>query len=124
MMLTRAKQRLGELMEFVRQVAVDPRIPERDKAVVLALLALIISPIDLVPDWIPIFGVMDDFVLMAVVLDYFFNVLGDEILLSHWPWGMKSFAVTRRMARMIAAITPEWARKRIWKFEGSPYRRG
>lgn len=111
------------LRDFVRAVAEDPRIPSRDKTVVLALLALIISPVDLIPDWIPIIGLLDDVVLVAVVLDYFFNVLDDEILLSHWPWDMAAFTRTRRGARFVAALTPGWLRTRIWKFASSPYSR-
>jgi len=83
---------LKQLIEFIKNVAKDERIPERDKTILLALLALIISPIDFIPDWIPIFGVLDDFVMIALVLDYFFNHIDQVILLSHYPWGMKSFA--------------------------------
>ena len=108
-------------IEFVKNVAKDERIPERDKKVLLGLLALIVSPIDLIPDWIPIFGVMDDFVMIALVLDYFFNHIDQEILLSHYPWGMKSFARLRRTARFIALIVPNQLKSKIWKFKPSIY---
>lgn len=111
-----------KLIQFIRAVAEDERIPARDKKVVLGMLALVLSPVDLIPDWIPIFGVLDDVVIIAIVLDYFFNILDNEILLSHYPWGMKSFVTVRNIARVIARLTPATIKNRLWKYEASPYR--
>ncbi len=111
-----------KLVEFIKAVATDERIPARDKKVLMVLTALVISPFDIIPDWIPVLGMMDDIVIIAIILDYLFNVLEPEILLSHYPWGMKSFTRTRAAARLIAIITPGWVKRRIWKFEGSPYK--
>lgn len=111
-----------KLVDFIRKVAADDRIPPRDKKVLLALTALVISPVDIIPDWIPVFGLLDDMVLIAVILDYLFNVLDEEILLSHYPWGMKSFVRMRATARMIATFTPGFIKKKIWQYEGSPYK--
>lgn len=113
---------LKQLIQFIRNVAEDERIPARDKKVVLALLALVLSPFDIIPDWIPIIGVMDDLVLIAIVLDYFFNVLDQEILLSHYPWGLKSFTSIKRIAHVIAILTPPALKNRIWKYQPSPYK--
>jgi uncharacterized membrane protein YkvA (DUF1232 family) len=110
-----------DLAQFIKDVAHDPRIPARDKKILLALVALIISPIDLIPDWIPIIGLLDDIILLAIVLDYFFEVLDSEILLSHYPWGMKSFTRVRRASRWVSRLTPNAIKDRIWKFEKSPY---
>lgn len=113
---------LKNLFQFIKDVAQDERIPDRDKKVILACLALIISPIDIIPDWIPIIGLLDDIVLLAIVLDYFFEVLDQEILLSHYPYGMKSFTAVRRMSRTISWMTPNWVKAMVWKYEKSPYK--
>ena len=110
-----------DLHEFIRNVANDERIPARDKKLLLAFVALIISPVDLIPDWIPVIGLLDDLIILALVLDYLFNILDNEILLSHYPWGMKSFAAIRRTARLLALLTPGFIKSKIWKYEGSPY---
>jgi uncharacterized membrane protein YkvA (DUF1232 family) len=111
-----------KLSQFVRDVANDERIPARDKKILLALVALIASPLDLIPDWIPILGQLDDLIVLALILDYFFNVLEADILLSHYPWGMKSFVTVQRFSRMIAVLTPAPIKKRLWAFQASPYR--
>ncbi|HEX4922917.1 MAG TPA: YkvA family protein [Bdellovibrionales bacterium] len=114
---------IKELIAFIKAVANDPRIPERDKTVLLALLALVISPVDLIPDWIPFFGQLDDFVIVAIVLDYLFNHLDQQILLSHYPWGMKSYVRIRKTAQLVAQITPSWVKNKIWSFKPSVYDR-
>ena len=110
-----------EVTQFIKDVANDSRIPSRDKKVVLALVAYIVSPIDLIPDWIPILGALDDIIVLAIILDYFFNVLDQDILLSHFPWNMKRFTRIRRVARTITILTPSPIKQLIWKFEASPY---
>lgn len=110
-----------DFKNFVKDVAADPRIPQKDKAIILALLALIISPIDFIPDWIPVIGQLDDFVMIALVIDYFFFVLDHEVLLSHYPWGMKSFTRMRLFAKVLHLFIPKYLKKKLWSYVGSPY---
>lgn len=112
---------LRDLINFLKAVAADTRIPERDKVVLTALIALVLSPFDIIPDWIPFFGLLDDIIILAVVSDYFFNLLDQQLLLSHWPWGMKSFVRIRRGARVIAKLVPTALSNRIWAYKPKIY---
>jgi uncharacterized membrane protein YkvA (DUF1232 family) len=112
---------LTDLKDFIKNVAQDKRIPERDKKVILAMLALIISPFDIIPDFIPVFGLLDDVILLSIVLDYFFQVLDQEILLSHYPWGMKSFVQLKKIAHFLQIFVPRFVKKKLWSYVGSPY---
>src|SRR5687768_1462543 len=111
----------SDLKKFLVDVANDERIPSRDKKLLLALIGLVISPIDLIPDWIPIFGLLDDVIILSVILDYFFRVLDSQVLLSHYPWDMKSFARLRAVARGMEFIVPRFIKKRLWQYVGAPY---
>lgn len=110
-----------DLIGFLKNVASDERIPERDKKVLLAMMALVLSPFDIIPDWIPVFGQLDDLIILAIIMDYFFQVLDDRILLSHWPWGMKSFVQIRGIARLLQFFVPRFVKKRMWAYVGDPY---
>jgi uncharacterized membrane protein YkvA (DUF1232 family) len=110
-----------DLKDFLINVAHDERIPSRDKKILLALIALIISPVDFIPDWIPVLGQLDDLVMLSIILDYFFRVLDSRILLSHYPWGMKSFAKLRSIARLTQFFVPNFIKKKLWSFVGDPY---
>lgn len=111
----------NDLKDFLKNVANDERIPARDKKILLAMIALILSPFDIIPDWIPAFGILDDIILLSIILDYFFTVLDSRILLSHYPWGMKSFAKLRSVARTMEFFVPKFVKKRLWSFVGDPY---
>lgn len=110
-----------DLKDFLVNTANDERIPSRDKKVLLALIALIISPFDLIPDWIPIFGLLDDLVILSIILDYFFSVLDSNLLLSHFPWDMKAFARVRAIARGLQFFVPRFLKRKLWTYVGEPY---
>lgn len=110
-----------DIKDFLTNTANDERIPSRDKKIVLALVALIISPLDLIPDWIPIIGLLDDVIVLSVVLDYFFSVLDSRILLSHFPWDMKAFARLRGISRALQFLVPRFLKKKLWTYVGEPY---
>lgn len=110
-----------DLKKFLMDVANDERIPARDKKVLLAMIALLISPIDLIPDWIPVIGLLDDLIIFSFIMDYFFTVLDSNVLLSHYPWDMKSFARLRAIARGMQFFVPGFLKKRLWTYVGDPY---
>lgn len=112
---------LKDLRDFLFNTARDPRIPERDKKVLLGMIALLLSPFDLIPDWIPLFGILDDLIIFSIVMDYFFTVLDQNILLSHYPWGMKSFVRLKSITHVTQFFVPRFVKKKLWKYVGSPY---
>ena len=114
---------IKKFIKFLKDVANDPSIPERDKKVLLAMIVLVVSPVDIIPDWIPIIGLLDDLVILAIILDYFFEILDTEVLLRHYPFGMKSFAAMRRFSRLITALSPAFIRDHVWKYKGDIYKK-
>jgi len=110
-----------DLVQFLKNVSNDARIPERDKAVLVALVTLLISPFDLIPDWIPFFGQLDDLIIISLILDYFFKVLDSQILLSHWPWNMKMFVRIKKISQILEFFIPKILKKKLWKYVGTPY---
>jgi uncharacterized membrane protein YkvA (DUF1232 family) len=112
---------LKNLKDFLVNTANDKRIPDRDKKILLAMIALLISPFDIIPDWIPVFGLLDDVIIVSIILDYFFTVLDSSILLSHFPWDMKAFARLRAIARAMQLFVPRFVKKKLWSYVGDPY---
>jgi hypothetical protein len=106
---------------FLVDTANDERIPSRDKKVLLAMVALLISPFDIIPDWIPFFGVLDDVIILSLIMDYFFSVLDSKIILSHFPWDMKAYSRLKRMATLMQSFVPKFLKKKLWAYIGDPY---
>jgi len=60
-------------------------VPRRAKAALWLLLPYLASPIDLVPDFIPVLGHLDDAVLVAAALAYVVRRSGREVVEELWP---------------------------------------
>jgi uncharacterized membrane protein YkvA (DUF1232 family) len=63
----------------------DPRVPLRAKIVLGATALYLASPIDLVPDFIPIAGSLDDAIVAAFALRFVVRASSPEIVAEHWP---------------------------------------
>jgi uncharacterized membrane protein YkvA (DUF1232 family) len=81
-----------------KRLAGDPRVPRRHKAVLLFVAAYLAMPIDLVPDFIPVAGQLDDAVLVALALRSLVRAAGSDVVAEHWPGPPSSLAVVLRMA--------------------------
>jgi uncharacterized membrane protein YkvA (DUF1232 family) len=55
-------------LALVRRLAADPATPRRHRLLLLALSAYLVSPIDLIPDFIPVLGQLDDAIAVLIVL--------------------------------------------------------
>ena len=79
-----------------RRLLGDERIPRRRKLALAALLGYLASPIDLVPDFIPVVGVLDDALAVALVLRFVLRAADDDLLAEHWPGPPQALALLRR----------------------------
>lgn len=76
-----------EIPSFARLLwglARDPRVSKADKAIVAGALVYTVLPADLIPDWVPGLGEVDDLVLVALALSRLLNNAGEDVLLDHW----------------------------------------
>src|SRR4029079_1630934 len=82
---------------LVKRLMGDPRVPRRRKLLLAALAVYLASPIDLVPDFVPVAGQLDDAILVALVLRAILRAGGAELLTEHWPGPERSLDVIRRL---------------------------
>ncbi|HYH81911.1 MAG TPA: DUF1232 domain-containing protein [Longimicrobium sp.] len=65
-------------------LARDPRVSKTDKALVVGVLVYAALPADVIPDWIPGLGEMEDLFLLALALSRLLTNAGEEVLEDHW----------------------------------------
>ena len=75
---------LPNLFALFRGLARDPRLPRRSRFLLLFAAAWIASPIDLIPEFIPFLGPLDDAVVAALVLRHVLKKTGPEVIRDHW----------------------------------------
>ena len=86
-----------DVMRLLRSIIGDRSTPLDVRAVLVLLLVWIISPIDLIPEFIPVLGPLDDVVVAAVALRYTRRRLGIEALRRRWAGSDEGFALLVRM---------------------------
>ena len=89
---------LPDLVRLVRRLAADRSLPRGVRVRLWLLLGYLLSPIDLVPDVLPVVGYADDAVLVAWVLRSVVRRAGDAALVRHWPGSAAGLTVIRRLA--------------------------
>ncbi|RPJ75673.1 MAG: hypothetical protein EHM20_08565 [Alphaproteobacteria bacterium] len=109
------------LQSFISDTYRDQRIPARDKKVIIFILIILVLRTLFVSDWIPYFGILDILFLMGVIGDYFFRILDQNLLLSHYPWGMKSFARIKRFANFLGIFAPYFVTDHLWEYTKDPF---
>jgi uncharacterized membrane protein YkvA (DUF1232 family) len=74
---------IPDCLVLVERLLRDPRVPRRRKLLLVLLVAYLAMPIDLVPDFIPVAGQLDDAILVALVLRAVLRSGGDDLLQEH-----------------------------------------
>ena len=109
-----ALPRLGRMLI---SLAADRDVPTAAKVVLAAMAVYLVSPIDLIPDFVPWLGYLDDVILAAVVVDGVLNYVDRALLLRYWPGSADSLERLAAVARRLARWVPNRVKARIF---GSP----
>jgi uncharacterized membrane protein YkvA (DUF1232 family) len=81
-----------------KRLLTDPRVEWWRKVVLVLVIAYVASPIDLVPDFIPIAGQLDDAILIVLAIRVLLRGGGPRLLSEHWPGPARSLEFIRRLA--------------------------
>jgi uncharacterized membrane protein YkvA (DUF1232 family) len=68
-----------------RRLRKDPRVPRRAKIALLVAVLWVLSPIDLIPEFLPVIGPLDDVVAVVLLLRYAARSIPRPVLLAAWP---------------------------------------
>jgi uncharacterized membrane protein YkvA (DUF1232 family) len=90
----------------------DPRVPARWKVASALALVYLALPFDLVPDFIPVLGQLDDAILVALVLRGLLRSAGPLLVREHWPGPAALLAPLERLASAVPAPGGGWRHPR------------
>jgi uncharacterized membrane protein YkvA (DUF1232 family) len=79
----------------------DPRVPWYAKAIAFAVAGYALSPIDLIPDFIPVFGYLDDLIIVPLGIWLVLSLIPDEVMAEYRA---KASAAAQRPVSKSAAI--------------------
>src|SRR5664279_1554949 len=87
---------IPDLIRLTRSLLADRGTPRRVKVALGGLLIYLLSPIDLIPDFIPVLGSVDDLAITALVLRWAGRRVGPTELHRHWTGTDAGFALLLR----------------------------
>jgi len=85
------------VLRLIRRLAADPDLPRGVRIRLGALLVYLASPIDLIPDFVPVLGYADDAIIVTAVLRSVARRAGVSAVRAHWPGTDDGFAALARL---------------------------
>jgi uncharacterized membrane protein YkvA (DUF1232 family) len=89
---------LPDLLRLIRRLVADKSLPTGVRIRLFLLLVYLLSPIDLVPDVMPVIGYADDALIIALVLRSVVRRAGPDALDRHWPGNPAALVLLHRLA--------------------------
>ncbi len=96
--LGEAKRFVPDLVRLIRSLSNDASTGRGVRWRLILLLAYLASPVDLVPDFIPVLGYADDVILVAIALRSVVRHAGPDVLVQHWNGSLSGLAIVKRLA--------------------------
>jgi len=87
--------------------------------VVGAAVAYVASPIDLIPEFIPVIGLADDLLLMTFAIHHIVEVAGEDIVLEHWDGSRDLLELVRSILDVASDFVPARLRRTIARLSGA-----
>lgn len=75
---------LPDLFMLISRLLADKRVPVRKKLFLAGVVAYVMSPLDIIPDFIPFFGYTDDLFLVLFSLDKMLNEVAPDVVSENW----------------------------------------
>ena len=91
---------LPDVLRLLRRLAADRTLPWTVRARVWIAIAWLISPIDLIPEFLPVIGPADDIIVVAILLRSLIRRAGPETVQRHWPGTPDGLAVLARLCKL------------------------
>lgn len=109
---------LPDLFHFSIKLLFDPKVKTEKKGALLGAIIYVISPIDLIPDVLPVFGLLDDLVVLTLGLNSLLDAKDDEYLKvainKYWAGEMSVFELTHHIIDVLNH-TVEFLPRRVMK---------
>lgn len=105
---------IPDLGKLLFRLSRDPRVPRRQKLIFAGVALYLAVPFDIVPDWLPGIGHLDDLVLIAIALDAMVNRVPEEIIAEHWDGEKEALDTIREILEIATSFVPERVRRRLF----------
>lgn len=111
---------LPSTIHLVRGLQKDPRVPRKFKVLMFLFLGYLVCPMDLIPDWFPGIGHLDDWLLALVLLNALLDAVPEEVVREHWDHSWDIVGLARR----VRPLMPTSVARQLLSWSGEAWRWG
>jgi len=104
---------LPNLIKLLYRLLRDRRVPLGRRLAMGGVAAYVVSPIDLIPDFVPVVGGIDDLLVVAFAVDYLLQASPDEVIAAHWDGTEDGLELVRGVAAWGVEMLPDRLRNLI-----------
>ena len=102
------------LATLVASLMADRRVPTKAKATLAGAAAYLAMPFDLIPDFIPVLGYLDDLVLVILLFDGVLNQIDEAIVAEYWKGDPSTLQRLQAVSRRAARFIPCWIKRKLF----------
>ena len=107
---------LPNILKLLARLVRDPRVDRRRRLVALGAVAYAVSPVDLIPEAIPVLGKVDDLVVAILAVRMLLDGAQEELLAEHWDGPPEVLEIFDDLVGWVAGLVPKrvgWAFSRV-----------
>ena len=104
---------LRELPNFLKlllRLLRDARVSKLDRMLFGTVIAYVLLPVDLLPDFLGVLGLTDDLFLIGLALNRLFGRAGSDVLLEHWEGNPRALGYLLEGVEEIGSLLPRYLR--------------
>jgi len=109
---------LPDFLKLLFRLLRDPRVPRLDKALLGLVVAYIVLPTDLLPDFLAVLGYVDDLFLLGMALDRLLEHAGPRVLRDHWDADPAVLHALVGGLHQLGSVLPGRVRRRLVRLVG------
>ena len=102
---------IPNLLRLLFALLRDPRVSSADKAILAGTIIYVIAPIDVIPDFIPFIGQIDDAYIVAISILRLLNRAKRNVVLEHWKGGYDIKELVTSISRVAQFFLPKRLKK-------------
>jgi len=106
-LITDAVFMMPNIVKLIGRLLKDPRVPRRAKITLGLAAAYVASPIDLIPEVIPVVGWADDVLIVMFAIDALIDRAGEEVLMDHWDGPGDLLSLVRDVVGLSRNLVPK-----------------
>lgn len=109
---------MPNIVKLVTRLLKDPRVPRRAKITLGLAAAYVASPVDFIPEIVPVIGWADDLLILMFALDSLIERAGEDVVSEHWDGPGDLLSLVRDVVALSRSLIPKRLRSLIDRLSG------